>query len=235
MKHDPTHVPVSSATEVSDFLARLKTTPKVQPAGKHGRLIFALDATASREPTWNEARRIQTDMFRTASELGGLAIQLCYYRGYADFVVSDWVNEPERLLRQMEGVECLGGYTRIERVLEQALAETRKQRVDALVFVGDCMEEEVDALCQRAGELGLLGVRAFLFQEGRNPDAERAFRQIAQLTRGAFCRFDAGSARELRELLMAVATYAAGGMAALKQLGRDRGGLSLQLSRQLES
>ena len=63
-------------------------------------------------------------------------------------------------------------------------------KVNALVYVGDSMEEDVDALCARAGELALLGVPVFLFQEGADATAARAFREIARLTKGAYCRFD---------------------------------------------
>jgi len=95
--------------------------------------------------------------------------------------------------------------------------------VAALVFVGDCFEENLDQVGQLAGQLGMLGVRAFLFQEGRNPDAERAFRHIAKLTGGAHCRFDARSPQQLRDLLGAVAAYAAGGQQALSDLSRRSG------------
>ena len=94
------------------------------------------------------------------------------------------------------------------------------------MFVGDCCEEPVDPLGTLAGELGMLGVRAFLFQEGHNADAERAFRHIAKLTNGAHCRFDASSPQQLRELLGAVAAYAAGGRRALADLSRRSGGTS---------
>jgi hypothetical protein len=90
--------------------------------------------------------------------------------------------------------------------------------VQALVFVGDAMEEAIDHLCAVAGELGLLGVPVFAFQEGHDAEAERAFREIARLTRGAYCRFDMSAAHELAELLRAVAAYAAGGMKALADL-----------------
>jgi hypothetical protein len=80
------------------------------------------------------------------------------------------------------------------------------------------MEESIDALCAAAGELGLRGVPVFMFQEGGDPVAENAFREIARLSRGAYCRFDTGSARELGELLRAAAAYAAGGMKALSDL-----------------
>ena len=224
----------SSAAEVQAFLKKLGQTPNVKSTGRQGRLLFALDATASREPTWAEARGIQAEMFGVADALGGLMIQLCYYRGLTDFTASPWLSNASDMQRRMAEVDCLGGMTQIGRVLEHALREARKGKVDALVFVGDCMEEDVDALCQQAGKLGLLGTRAFLFQEGTDPEAERAFRQIAKLTGGAHCRFDSGSAEQLRELLGAVASYAAGGMKALENYGRGRGGPVLQLTRQMK-
>jgi hypothetical protein len=224
----------SSDGNVNAFLQKLAQTPQVKPAGRKGRLIFALDATASREPTWNEARRIQAEMFDTAAAVGGLEIQLCHYRGLADFEASPWLTRAEDLRRRMAEVACIGGFTQIGKVLDHALAEARRGKIDALVFVGDCMEENVDYLCQRAGELGILGVKAFLFQEGHDPTAELAFRQIAKLTQGAHCRFDAGSAQQLRDLLSAVAAYAAGGLKALESFGRRRGGVALQLTHQMK-
>jgi hypothetical protein len=230
--NDPTQLPASRPGEVQAFLKKLADTPKVAPAGRKGRLIFALDATASREATWNQACKIQGCMFEAAASFGGLEIQLCHYRGMAEFSASPWLIRAEDLRRRMDGVECIGGYTQIGEVLRHALEESRQRKVDALVFVGDCLEENVDELCRRAGELGLLGVKTFLFQEGRDADAERAFRQIARLTHGAYCRFDAGSAGQLLELLRAVAVYAAGGIQALENLGR--GDAVLQLTRQMQ-
>jgi hypothetical protein len=224
----------SSDGNVHAFLQKLAQTPQAKPASRKGRLIFALDATASREPTWNEARRIQAEMFDTAASVGGLEIQLCHYRGLADFDASPWLTRAEDLRRRMAEVACIGGFTQIGKVLDHALKEARHGKIDALVFVGDCMEENVDTLCQRAGELGILGVKAFLFQEGHDPTAELAFRQIAKLTQGAHCRFDAGSAQQLRDLLSAVAAYAAGGLKALESFGRRRGGVALQLTHQMK-
>jgi hypothetical protein len=86
------------------------------------------------------------------------------------------------------------------------------------VFVGDAMEETLDRLWAGAGELALRGVPAFMFQEGYDPVCEQAFREIARLTRGGYCRFQPGAAHELGELLRAVAAYAAGGMKALDAL-----------------
>jgi hypothetical protein len=86
------------------------------------------------------------------------------------------------------------------------------------------MEENIDDLSAVAGELGLLGMPVFLFQEGNDTKAETAFREIARLTGGAYCRFDAGSAAQLRELLSAVAVYAAGGRKALEDYSGGKGG-----------
>jgi hypothetical protein len=93
-----------------------------------------------------------------------------------------------------------------------------------MVFVGDAMEEPIDNLCARAGELGLLKVPAFMFQEGDDSTAEQAFREIARLTGGAWCRFDPGAAAQLKELLRAAAAYAAGGREALLRLSRTHRG-----------
>jgi len=100
-------------------------------------------------------------------------------------------------------------------VLSHALRECEQQKVHALAFVGDAMEESIDQLCKIAGELGMRGIRVFLFQEGVDAAATSAFREIARLTKGAHCHFSPGAPQELAELLRAVAAYAAGGLKAL--------------------
>jgi hypothetical protein len=221
------------SAEVDAFLDALKRTPAVRPSGGRGRLIFALDATASRQPTWDHACRLQGEMFEATAALGGLDVKLVFYRGYNECKASRWLSSAADLHRAMRSVSCLGGETQIERVLDHAIAETRKQRVGALVFVGDAMEENVDRLCQLAGELGLLGVPIFLFHEGGNPIAASAFRQMAKLSRGAYLSFDAASAEKLKELLGAVAVYAAGGHRALADYSRNKGSEVLRLTAQL--
>jgi hypothetical protein len=200
-----------------------------------GRLIFALDATASREPTWDRACRIQGEMFEATAALGGLDVKLVYYRGFNECKASRWMTNAADLHRAMRAVACLGGETQIERVLAHAIAENDKQRVNALVFVGDAMEENVDRLCQLAGELGLKGVPIFLFHEGGAPNAAKAFQQMAKLSRGAYLRFDLASAERLRDLLGAVAVYAAGGYRALTAYSERKGGEVLRLTSQLRS
>lgn len=220
----------SGPSQVAAFLAKVKAVPA--RAGR-GRLAFAMDATASREGTWTAAQAIQGDMFSAAAAVGQLDIQLVWYRGLAEFSAGPWTASADALLGQLKRVDCIGGETQIATVLRHVLDETRKARVNACVFVGDAMEEDVDRLCKLAGELGVLGVPLFLFQEGADPVAETAFRQMARLSGGACCRFDAGSAAQLRALLSAVAVFAAGGRTALMDYGRKQGGAVLQITRQM--
>jgi hypothetical protein len=237
MSDDKKHLPTQSksgevSAEVDAFLRDLRRAPPRAPGGR-GRLIFALDATASREPTWDRACHLQGEMFEATAALGGLDVKLVYYRGFNECKASRWMTNAADLHRVMRSVFCVGGQTQIERVLAHAINETKKQRVNALVFVGDAMEENVDRLCQLAGELGLNGVPIFVFHEGGNPLAEAAFRQMAKLSRGAYLRFDAGSAGRLKDLLGAVAVYAAGGYRALAAYGDKKGGEVLRLTTQL--
>lgn len=223
----------SGKAAIDAFVKQVRSTPVVKSGRERGRLMFAMDATASREPTWDRACQIQGEMFTETAALGGLDIQLCYYRGFGEFEASPWLSSADDLLHRMTSVSCRGGYTQIEKVLRQAIEQTRQKKVQALVFVGDCMEEDVDRLCHLAGELGMLGVPAFLFHEGAEPAAQRGFKEIARLTRGAYCPFDATSAGQLRDLLSAVAVYAAGGHKALQDFSQDRSEVVRQLTRQL--
>jgi hypothetical protein len=211
-----TSITIESSRSVEDFLAKMKSTPVAGTATGRGRLIFALDATASRQPTWDTACHLQAEMFREAGALGTLNIQLAYYRGLDECRTSRWISRSDELLRLMERIDCRAGTTQIGKVLAHARRETQLLKVSALVFVGDAMEENSDTLVHDADELGRLGVPAFMFQEGHDRNVEHVFRAIARLTHGAYCRFDSGAARQLAELLRAVAVYAAGGTIALE-------------------
>jgi len=224
----------SSKAEVEAFLEKLATAPSTKPAGARGRLIFAMDATASRQPTWDTAAHIQGEMFHETAALGGLEIQLAFFRGFREFKVGKWTDNEAELLRLMTSVYCAAGETQIAKVLRHAINETKRQKVSALVYVGDCVEEDVDHLGAVAGELGLLGIPAFMFHEGGNPVAGFAFKQIARLTNGAYCQFDSHSAQTLKELLSAVAVFVAGGRPALEDMAAKRGGEVLRIAHQMK-
>jgi hypothetical protein len=237
MSKDPsqhTPAPTSARPEIDAFLQKVRSLGPAAAGGKRGRLIFALDATMSRQPTWDSACALQADMFREAASAGGLDIQLVYFRGLGECRASGWIAGAEKLAALMSRIDCRGGQTQIGKVLSHARKEYAKQRVQAMVFVGDAMEEKIDDLCSAAGELGLLGVPVFMFQEGNDPVAEKAYREIARLSHGAYCRFDTGAAHQLGELLRAVAAYAAGGIKALADLSARKSGGARMLLAQLK-
>ena len=214
-----TPAPASSRPEIAEFIERVHALGPASASDKRGRLIFALDATMSRQPTWDSACALQADMFREAAKTGGLDIQLVYFRGFNECRASRWVGDAAALRDLMTGIECRGGNTQIGKLLSHARKETGKRKVNAMVFVGDAQEEILDDLAAKAGELGLLGVRLFMFQEGGDPSVERGFRELARLSGGAYARFDPNAADELRQLLTAAAVYAAGGLKALQKSG----------------
>lgn len=186
---------------------------------QEGKLIFAIDATASRQASWDRACQLQSQMFLAGSHAGNLSVQLCYYRGFQEFFASEWYDDTTAMLRNMTSVRCLGGHTQISRLLRHCRDTQRHTDVKAVVFIGDAVEENIDRLCQQAGELGLLGLPLFLFQEGRDHRVSQAFQQMATLSGGAFARFDEASAATLAGLLSAVASFACGGYDALQKLG----------------
>jgi hypothetical protein len=227
------HPASAPASHVSEFLEKVRSIKPAAFDGR-GRLIFALDATMSRQPAWDTACVLQAQMFQEAAASGGLDIQLVYFRGFNECRSSNWVSDGTRLSELMSRIRCEGGHTQLGRVLSHAANENARRKVQAVVFVGDAMEEKVDDLCATAGQLGLLGVPVFMFQEGGDAVAENAYREIARLSRGAYCRFDAGSARQLGELLRAVAAYAAGGLKALTALSANRNSSASLLLQQMK-
>lgn len=206
----------SSKGELDAFLDAARATPKVDSAG---RLILAIDATMSRQPTWDVACAVQGQMFGAVAKTAKLAVQLVYYRGFGECRASRFVGDAAGLAAMMGGIECRGGQTQIGKVLAHGLKENARGKVDAIVFIGDAMEEDADKLCHRAGELGLRGVPVFVFQEGRDAGVERVFKEIARLSRGAWFRFDRSAPDVLGKLLSSIAVFASGGSAALKLRG----------------
>jgi hypothetical protein len=215
----------SSPQEITQFLNKSQSI--TQFVAQQPRLMFAIDATASRQPTWDRACHLQSEMFLTSGKTAALAVQLCYYSGFADFHATRWLTDSAQLARLMGRVRCEGGHTQIARLLRHAQTEHRKAPVRALVFIGDAVEERPDELSNLAGQCGLLQLPLFLFQEGRDRQVETTFRSMAKLSGGAYARFDGSSAATLAALLGAVATFASGGRAALEKRGDDSARLLL--------
>jgi hypothetical protein len=216
----------SSGDEIARFLAETKRKAR-RTAG--GRLIFALDATMSRRPTWERAAVLQAAMFEEAARVGGLEVQLVFYRGHDECRASRWFAEAGELTRVMDRIDCRAGPTQIGRVLAHVAAEARERPVAALAFVGDACEEEAGDLADLAARAAMTGIACFMFQEGHDGQVASVFAEIARLTGGAHVPFDEGSADRLGDLLRAVAAYAAGGREALLRLSERQDGEGARL------
>lgn len=221
--------PVASRSDKSEIEAFVRQARALgATASGSGRLILALDATMSRQPTWDLACTLQGEMFDAAGKAGSLAVQLVYFRGLGECRSSAFVTQTESLKRLMTRIECRSGHTQIGKVLAHALKQTASAKVNALVYIGDAMEENVDDLAEKAGQLGLHGVPVFVFQENRDAGAEIAFKEIARLSKGAWFRFDRSAAANLAGLLSAVAVFATGGLKALEASNRPEDRLMIQ-------
>jgi hypothetical protein len=197
-------------------LAELLPEPPALPAVPTGRLIFALDATASRAATWAKARELQGEMFDATAALGELSSQLIYYSGMG-CQASRWVTSAAALRDLMSSVTCVAGGTQIGRLLARAIEEAKAEKLGALIFVGDCMEENADQLCIQACELAALGTPMFLLHEGNDRIAAEAFKAMAAASGGAYLSFEAASIAQLKELLGGIAVFTVGGHEALAE------------------
>ena len=80
-----------------------------------------------------------------------------------------------------------------------------------------------------------LNIPLFMFQERDDPATRKAFMECARLSGGAYSQFDRASVSHLRDLLKAVAVYAAGGYKALKNFTKNSAKEVKLLERQLKS
>jgi hypothetical protein len=241
-----TDVPTTKRDSKSMLEQYLKTHQQVGTG--NGRLLFALDATASRRPTWSVAGNLQADMFRAAG--GGLSVSLAYFRGDGEFRATNWVTSGENLVRPMLKLEVMTGFTQIARTLRHALRQHAENPISALVFVGDACEENTDELAGLASELGALKLPAFMFLEGepgddalgrsrttrfpnlaaamstlRSHDVEEVFRLIAKRSGGAFFWFGINSPQavaQFAETLNAVAKLAVGDASAVAAITHNK-------------
>jgi hypothetical protein len=227
------NLPAQPSPRVAALLAEMKSA--------RAKLIFALDATASREAMWDLACQLQSAMFEEAAMIGGIEIQLLFYRGSNECKHSAWTADAQELAAQMRRIRCDAGATQIGRVLEHIRAEHARGKVSAAIFVGDSVEEKPGDLYDAAAGMG---VPVFWFQEGdglaiyvdqrdqcvtdRPPQkVETIFRELARLSGGAYGRFNSGATQQLREFLRCVAAFAAGGRRALAGVNSESARLLL--------
>src|SRR5918997_3743051 len=98
---------------IDSFLSQAKQLGPAAEGGERAQLVFALDATMSRQPTWDLACKLQSEMFDAAGTVGGLSVQLVYFRGIGECRASAFVANAAALRELMVKIDCRGGHTQI--------------------------------------------------------------------------------------------------------------------------
>src|SRR5258705_6140334 len=129
----------SASEDIAAFVAKARAMSP-NTAGAKGRLVFALDATMSRQPTWDMACALQADMFREAAALGSLDIRLVYYRGFNECRATGWISDSAQLAKLMGKIDCRGGNTQIGKALSEAPREATASGGRAVAFGGDALQ-----------------------------------------------------------------------------------------------
>jgi hypothetical protein len=83
-----TNLPAGHTQRVAEFL---------QKQTARGRIAFVIDATGSREHTWDNASQLQGEMFAEAAKLGGLEMMIVYFRGMNEVGASNWTSDAREL------------------------------------------------------------------------------------------------------------------------------------------
>jgi hypothetical protein len=210
------------ARAIEAALERIRKADAKETETKIGRLIFALDLAASRESSVRKARRATSAMFETLREIGAsITVKLVYFRG-RECRATGWRDDPGVLVSAMEKLDCRPGQTQIAKVLRLVLNE--KERLSAIVLIGDACEDDPEELKELAEALGEKKIPLFVFHDhdGRDQeDVEAAvpvFQDMAAASGGAYCPFGSESAEALRELLASVAVFSAAGAEGVSRI-----------------
>lgn len=195
-----------------------------------GKLVIGLDATASRRNTWNATRGIMNSIFKRLSGLGSLEISVGYFRGFqGECQFTDFTSGAENLESAMAAIDCQSGETQIGRILSHFVEMAGTTPPSAFVFIGDDQQENIEALKVQARTLAAYKIPVFWFLERTNDTSYsdiEDYKALAVASGGVFAEFTESAADKLEELLVAAATFAIGGRAALAK-GSDAAKLLL--------
>ena len=211
---DQTPEKFEKSKDITNFLKKGRVISTLRQ--RQSRLLFGIDATASRQATWDMACETQSELFAAAHQISNIAVQLCFYRGLGEFRSSNWLTNQDDLRDVMQKVTCQGGQTQIIRLFRHAISEHNKLPIKALLFIGDACEENQSELFDLAGQCGLRKLPIFIFQEGYLSSATKTFQRLANLSGGVHTKFDQSSALTLSSLLGALSRYMTGGKKALE-------------------
>ena len=202
-----------------------QAVPAVTPT--RPRLIFGFDATASREPAWDVARKVTDSLFRALP--GELDVALAVHGGSLLHTFTDFTSNPATLRDRAAAIRCISGRTQLLPILSRALAAPG---VRVVTYIGDVFEESAGRGRRLADAMGTRGIRLIVLHDVADWLARRdaeLFQDLARRTGGCVLPFDANAPDRLRELLAAVAVYAVGGTDLLEQKRADLPGAALLL------
>src|SRR5580658_5305311 len=179
------------------------------------RLVFAVDATASREPAWKAARQVTDALVKALP--GELDVALAVHGGSRVHTFTAFTNDAATLRDRAAGVSCEAGLTRLLPILSASL---KQPSVRVIVYIGDVFEENLSHGRNLADSLGQRGTKLIVLHDTADPSARRdaeLFWDLAKRTGGCVLPFDASAPGRLRDILSAVAVYAVGGEKLLRE------------------
>jgi hypothetical protein len=183
------------------------------------RLIFAVDATASREPAWAAARQVTDALVKALP--GELDVALAVHGGSRVHTFTAFINEANTLRDRAAGVSCQAGMTRLLPILSASL---KHPGIRIVIYVGDVFEESLLQGRRLADLMSAQKTKLIVLHDTADPGARRdaeVFWDLAKRTGGCVLPFDASAPGRLRDLLSAVAVYAVGGEKLLRARRHD--------------
>src|ERR1700733_3610098 len=209
-----------ATTAATAAAAALPALSHAEPPGETGapgrpRLIFAVDATASREPAWTAARKVTDALVKALP--GELDVALAGHGGSRVHTFTAFTNSAATLRDRAAGVACEAGMTRLLPILSTSL---RQPGVRVVVYIGDVFEESLNHGRRLADAMGTQGTKLIVLHDTADPGARRdaeVFWDLTKRTGGCVLPFNAAASSRLRDLLSAVAVYAVGGEKLLRE------------------
>ncbi len=156
------------------------------------RLVFAVDATASREPAWAAAREVTDALVKALpGELDGVA--LAVHGGSRVHTFTAFTSDPRTLRDLAAGVDCQAGMTKLLPILAASLK--RQATVRVVVYIGDVFEERnLPQGRHLADQMGVQGIKLIVLHDTADRSARRdaeIFWDLAKRTGGCVLPFDA--------------------------------------------
>lgn len=204
----------------SDLLAKLRSATPTKPLpGRVGgglldrrpRLVFAVDATASRSATWASAQTITDRMFDAIP--GALDVALEVHGGGNVHTFTGFSADLHEFRKRASRVRCTSGHTRLVDLMQRTLDAGG---VRVMSYIGDAFEESADEAFELADRFKHFGIKAVILADQADVSTMLIFEEIARRTGGAVLDFRSGDLDLMGEVLAGVAALAVGGRGMLE-------------------